>query len=174
MPLSRIGSAREVTSLVIRAGTTWDVTVPASDGERVVNQFRTEIGDLNFESLFLPGATSRDNIYKLSSCVTPVVVQAQTRCKSMQVVYEPDEPGVLLLRFDNQHSWARSKTCTVYTETIARPQSPPEPAALQLEQPPSKMSLEEKIDEWLSVIPIGGLGCLRRPAARLTLTLLEC
>jgi hypothetical protein len=37
---------------------------------------------------------------------------------------------VLLLRFDNKHSWSRSKTVTLYVETIARPRpKPPPPAA---------------------------------------------
>eukprot|EP01051_Picozoa_sp_SAG22_P014640 SAG22_NODE_1807_length_3531_cov_1.988636_1_plen_34_part_10 len=34
MPLSQIKSPREITSLVIRAGVMWDVTVCAADGER--------------------------------------------------------------------------------------------------------------------------------------------
>ena len=59
MPLSRVESSREILSLVIKAGAVWDVTIAASDGERVAGQFRTEIGDVLFESFFIEGATAK-------------------------------------------------------------------------------------------------------------------
>eukprot|EP01052_Picozoa_sp_SAG31_P021275 SAG31_NODE_1637_length_7679_cov_5.133509_5_plen_804_part_00 len=157
MPLTRVATSREVTSIVVSAGTSWDVTVFAVAGARILNHFRTEIGDVTFECLFLPSATHEDNIYALSAHVSPLVVQKPIRCRQLQVEYEPDQHGVLLLRFDNQHSWARSKSCTIFTQIIAAPRHI-SAVATTSSNPNPTISLETKIEKWLSEIPIGSPG----------------
>lgn len=150
MPELIVTSQRELVHLLIKAGSLWDVKVPAKQGQRLSCSFATQgHGDIAFTALFVPGvAVDSLKVYSQQ----PEVLDPESLCRSGSLIYQAHADGVVLLRFDNQHSWTRSKSIELSVEShAAQPRSPDNPAK-SLTQ---RERMESKMDAWLSTIPIG-------------------
>ena len=152
MPALVVDSKRELVHLIVKAGSFWDVKVAAKGGQRLSCSFHTQgVGDIGFTALSIVGARADagDDIYSRK----PEVLEPEALCRAGSVVYKARADGVVLLRFDNQHSWTRSKSVELSVESRAAQPVAPDPAAgavLTVRQ-----QLERKMDEWLATIPIG-------------------
>ena len=152
MPALVVDSKRELVHLIVKAGSFWDVKVAARGGHRLACSFHTQgVGDIGFTALSVVGARpdAEGDIYSQE----PEVLEPEALCRAGSVVYKARADGVVLLRFDNQHSWTRSKSVELSIESRAVQPVGPDPAGgavLTVRQ-----QLERKMDEWLATIPIG-------------------
>jgi hypothetical protein len=150
MPALVVDSARELVHLIVKAGSLWDVKVAARAGQRLSCSFITQgLGDIGFTALSIVGATTDGDVYGRQ----PEVLEPEALCRSGSVVYQVREDGVVLLRFDNQHSWTRSKSVELSVES--RVVQSAAPGAADAPVLTARQQLERKMDAWLATIPIG-------------------
>lgn len=151
MPALVVDSSRELVHLIVKAGSLWDVKVVAKAGQRLSCSFHSQgVGDIGFTALSIVGATADADVYAQE----PEILEQETICRSNSVVYQARDDGVVLLRFDNQHSWTRSKSVELSVERRTVQAAAPAPAA-GAPVLTARQQLERKMDAWLATIPIG-------------------
>jgi hypothetical protein len=128
MPLLCIEGGREMVHLVLTAGSSWDIKMAVVGGQRVVCTFVIDMGDVDFQALFVLGATMQADVYKLSATVPPEELEPTVRCRHASFQFTAERTGVILLRFINEHSWTRPKSLRLSVE--AMPSEPTETATV--------------------------------------------
>ena len=150
MPALVVDSSRELVHLIVKAGSLWDVKVAARAGQRVSCSFHTQgVGDIGFTALSILGAKAHADVYSQE----PEVLEPETLCRASSVVYQARADGVVLLRFDNQHSWTRSKSVELSVESRAVQRAASDATGAPVLT--ARQQLEAKMDAWLATIPIG-------------------